>query len=237
MNVIWHDLECGSYVEDLALWRGLAEKHGDPILDVGAGTGRVTLDLARAGHTVTALDLDGELLTELERRANGLSVTTMQADARAFELGTRFALVIVPMQTIQLLGGRDGRLSFLRRASRHVTATGRVAVAISPTLELFEVLDGVPGPTPDMCEIDGVVYASHPTAVRAAGGDYVLERRREVVTAGGERSVSENTIQLDRVGARQLQREAALVGLRDAGHALIPSTEEYIGSTVVILRA
>jgi hypothetical protein len=49
--------------------------------------------------------------------------------------------------------------------------------------------------------------------------------------------VSENTIQLDRVGARQLQREAALVGLRDAGHALIPSTEEYIGSTVVILRA
>jgi SAM-dependent methyltransferase len=237
MNVIWHDLECGSYVEDLPLWRAVAEEHGDPILDVGAGTGRVTLELARAGHAVTALDLDGELLAELEQRAAGLSVRTVQADARGFDLDARFALVIVPMQTIQLLGGRDGRLSFLRCANAHLAPEGRLAVAISPTLELFEVLDGLPGPTPDMCEIDGVVYASHPTAVRAAGGDYVLERRREVVSAGGERSVSENTIQLDRVGARQLQREAALVGLRDAGHAQIPATDEYVGSTVVMFRA
>ena len=38
-----------------------------PVLDVGAGAGRVALDLARAGHDVTALDLDAELLAELAR--------------------------------------------------------------------------------------------------------------------------------------------------------------------------
>ena len=57
-EVVWHDLECGSYRADLPLWRDLAERHGDPILDVGAGTGRVSLDLAQAGHRVTALDLE-----------------------------------------------------------------------------------------------------------------------------------------------------------------------------------
>ena len=64
-SVIWHELECGSYTEDLELWRGLAREAGGPVLDVGAGTGRVTLELARQGNTVTALDLDEELLAEL----------------------------------------------------------------------------------------------------------------------------------------------------------------------------
>ena len=52
MSVIWHDLECGGYREDLPLWRALADRAGGPVLDVGAGTGRVALDLARAGHEV-----------------------------------------------------------------------------------------------------------------------------------------------------------------------------------------
>ena len=69
VSVIWHDLECGAYAEDLPLWRALAAEHGDPVLDVGAGTGRVALDLARAGHRVTALDRDPELLEALARRA------------------------------------------------------------------------------------------------------------------------------------------------------------------------
>ena len=56
VNAIWHDLECGAYAEDLPLWRSLASTYGDPVLDVGAGTGRVALDLARRGHRVTALD-------------------------------------------------------------------------------------------------------------------------------------------------------------------------------------
>ena len=66
MSVIWHDIECGAYAEDLPLWRSLAAEYGDPVLDVGAGTGRVALDLARAGYRVTALDRDPELLAALE---------------------------------------------------------------------------------------------------------------------------------------------------------------------------
>src|SRR5690606_9884788 len=56
--VIWHDVECGAYDTDLPLWRTLSKGLDGPVLDVGAGTGRVTLDLARRGREVIALDAE-----------------------------------------------------------------------------------------------------------------------------------------------------------------------------------
>ena len=55
-EVIWHDVENGSYAADLELWRTLAAEASGPILDLGAGTGRVARDLHAAGHEVHALD-------------------------------------------------------------------------------------------------------------------------------------------------------------------------------------
>jgi SAM-dependent methyltransferase len=237
VTAIWHDLECGGYAADLPLWRMLAAEHGDPVLEVGAGTGRVAIDLVRRGHQVTALDKDAELLAELSRRADGLKLPTALADARTFELDHRFALCLVPMQTIQLLGGLDGRLAFLERARGHLETRGVLAAALATQLEAYELPDGGPGLVPDMCERDGVVYASHPTAIRADGDGFVLERRRETVGPDGRRTVEANVIRLDRVLPSELEREAAEAGLRPAGRAAIPATKDYSGSEVVILRA
>ncbi len=236
MSVIWHDLECGGYAQDLALWRSLVSDYGDPVLDVGAGTGRVTLVLAREGYRVTALDRDPELLAELARRAARLDVETVLADARKFDLRQRFALCIMPMQTIQLMGGADGRAAFLRRAKRHLLDGGILAIAISETLELFEVSSGTT-PLPDICELDGIVYASHPTAVRTAGDGFVLERCRETVTTEGIRSVAQDLIRLDRLSGAQLEQEAAGAGLTAIETRTVPPTADHVGSEVVILRA
>ena len=236
MSAIWHDLECGAYDADLPLWRSLADQHGDPVLDVGAGTGRTSLDLAQHGATVTALDHDPELIAELALRADGLKVTTVVADARQFALGRRFALCIVPMQTIQLLDGGAERASFLRCAKAHLRARAILAVALAVELEVFAVPDDSPVPLPDICERDGIVYSSQPTAVRAADDGFILERRRETVTPDGRLSIVRNTIRLERLAAEQLEAEAAAAGFSPAGRRSIPATRDYAGSTVVMLR-
>jgi SAM-dependent methyltransferase len=242
-EAIWHDLECGRYSEDLPLWLQLADElvpRGQALLDVGAGTGRVTLALARAGHRVVALDRSLELLQALERRAVGLPVDTVCADARDFRLvGRTFPLIIVPMQTIQLLGGRAGRGAFLERARLHLSVGGVLALALAAAedFEEFEWGDGNAAPLADIAEIGGSAYFSQPTAVRRVGDAFVLERHREIVDAAGARTSSADSIALDVVSAQELQEDGAQLGLRSRGPRSIRPTDEHIGSEVVILNA
>jgi SAM-dependent methyltransferase len=200
------------------------------VLDVGAGTGRVALDLARAGHEVTALDIDDELLAELERRGAGLPVRTVVADASDFEAG-EFALVLVPMQTIQLLPERDG---FFASARRAVAAGGHLALAITERLEPFEA--EVELPAPDTGEVDGWRFLSQPTAVREAPEGMRIERLRHTIGPAGERDAEPNTIVLARVTARGLIEEGEAAGLHRHATLHIAPTREHVGSEVVILR-
>ncbi len=237
LESVWHDLECGAYAQDLPFWRALADEHGDPVLDVGAGTGRVALELARAGHKVTALDSHPALLAELERRASGLAVSTVVADARRFELYRRFALCIMPMQTVQLLGGRHPRLAFLGCARRHLVPGGVLAIALSDELELYDASEDTLVPLPDICEREGIVYSSQPIAVRADPTGFVLERRREIVSADGQHTVEQDLTRLDRLTAEELEGEAREAGLRTLDRSIIEQTHEYVGSVVVMLGA
>jgi len=234
--VRWHDVECGPYAADLPLWRELAAAADGPILDVGCGTGRVTLDLARRGHAVTGLDVDPELLAALRERAQGLPVETVAADARAFTLARRFALCVVPMQTVQLLGGGDGRTAFLRCARGALVPGGTLAIALADPLESFDADHDEP-PTPDVLEFDGVVYASQPVAVREAPASVTLERVRRIVARDGSSTTAPDTIELARLSAAALEREGRAAGLAAVGRRAIPATDEYVGSTVVVLRA
>jgi SAM-dependent methyltransferase len=234
-EVIWHDIECGAYDLDLPLWRELANTEGSPVLDVGAGTGRVTLDLARRGHEVVALDRRPKLLDALRERAAGLEVTTIAADARDFATGLRFPLIVVPMQTLQLFVGADGRARFLKRAREHLAPGGLVAVALADALECFDEEHDQP-PPPDFREVAGVVYASRPVAVRDLGGRAAIDRVREIVAADGTLTTEENVVELDRVDPDELEDEAAAFGLRAEPARRIPQTLEYVGSTVVMLR-
>ncbi len=230
-KVIWHDVECGAYSADLPLWHHLAREAGGPVLDVGAGTGRVALDLARAGHDVTALDVDAELLAELEARAGDLPVRTLVADAADFDAGTTFALVVVPMQTIQLLPERQG---FFASARRAVAPDGLVALAIAEVLESFEA--DIELPAPDTGEADGWRFLSQPTAVRAVPDGTAIERLRHTIGPAGERATEPNRIVLTSVTTDGLVAEGEAAGLHRHATLHIAPTSEHIGSEVVVLR-
>ncbi|HWF75092.1 MAG TPA: hypothetical protein VG186_17220, partial [Solirubrobacteraceae bacterium] len=92
-------------------------------------------------------------------------------------------------------------------------------------------------PLPDIRELDGVVYASRPIAVREQSDAFVIERLREIVGRDGAHEVQENRIALYRVGAAELEREGVAAGFHALARAHIPATADYVGSEVVILGA
>lgn len=257
LEVIWHDLECGSYRADLPLWRELAEDAaGGAILEIGAGSGRVALDLAGAGHRVTALDRDRRLLDSLSARAGDLDVEVVCADARSFDLGPRdFSLCLAPMQTVQLLGGEAGRIAFLRRARAHLQPGGLLACAVVTDFEFFDCTRGEDGPESETVTLDGVDYVSRPIRVQAREGRIVLERARRILPGGVEARATGSTrllrlgagaktiagqrdvIELDLVSVEQLEREGAAAGLLAVSPRRTEATDEYMPSDVVMLRA
>ena len=235
--VIWHDVECGGYDADLPLWRDLARQAGGPILDLGAGTGRVTLDLAAAGHHVTALDSDPVLLDELAERARarGLDVRCISADARALDAAGRFALVLAPMQFVQIMGGEPGRAALLKAVAACLRPGGAFAAAISDLDEAIAAEDALP-PLPDVGEREGWVYSSLPLDVRPEPGGVAVEWLRQVVSPAGELTERRHTQVLDSLTPDQLAGEATAHGLRPEARHEIAHTTEYIGSTVIVLE-
>jgi SAM-dependent methyltransferase len=236
--VIWHDVECGAYAADLALWRELAERAAGPVLELGAGTGRVALHLAELGHEVTALDSDRALLDELERRAErrGLAVPTVLADARSLAaMPARYALVLAPMQLLQVLGGPSARAELLSGAAALLVPGGLFAAAIAELDAAVSPEDAEP-PVPDVGERDGWVFSSLPLDVRPEPGGVAVERLRQVVSPAGELTEERHTQLLDSLSPDQLEREAAAAGLRAEERHEIPATPDHIGSEVIVCR-
>jgi SAM-dependent methyltransferase len=232
-EVIWHDVENGSYLADLPLWRELADEVAGPVLDLGAGTGRVTRDLHAAGHAVHALDVDADLLTALRERSP--EVPAYAADARSFELDERFALVLAPMQLVQILGGSDERVAMLDHVRRHLLPDGRFAAALADPYDAVAEEDRSP-PYPDMVERGGWVYSSQPVWVREEPGRVVVERVRQAVSPCGALEEEIAPFALDVVSVDEFEDEARAAGLLPVERHSVPETRDHIGSEVVVCR-
>ena len=231
--VVWHDVECGGYTADLALWHELAASERGPVLDIGAGTGRVALPLARAGHDLTALDREPALLEALAARAAGLDVATVVADAGDFSLDRRFGLAIVPMQTVQLLSDRPAFLAVVRR---HLLPGGLLAIAIAAALEDFDDLEGEL-PPPDVATVADWRFASQPTAVRALPERTRIERVRRMFGPDGTVTEEDDVIELAVLTTERLEDEGRAAGFTPEPALLVAPTDEHVGSEVVLLRA
>jgi SAM-dependent methyltransferase len=240
---VWHEVECGSYAADLPLWEELAGAAGGPILDLGCGTGRVGLHLARRGHQVLGLDTDAALVAELNSRAEdaGLPGRAIAADATRFSLDSWFPLALAPMQLVQLLPGKRERHAMLAGVAAHLLPSGILAAALVEREGLPEsntmAGDNGTAPLPDVRELDGWLFSSLPLAVRGDGERLVVERLRQAVSPDGELSEEVHITQLHPLSPPQLEAEAREAGLRPAGRRRVPPTDSHVGSTICLLEA
>ena len=231
---IWHDVECGAYAADFAVWDELADRCGDPILELGAGTGRLAIHLARRGHRVIGLDYEEELIAAQRERAAGLPVTPLLADARGFELPEPVALALAPMQLLQMLANRAERLACLDSVAAQLLPGGRLAAAMVEGMPEPEEGDGEPL-VPDVREVDGWVYSSLPLEAVVGEEHIHVHRLRQRVSPTGELTDEPDSVTICTLTADELEAEAAEVGLVAIERLVIGATADHVGSTVVVL--
>lgn len=132
-----------SFQGDVDWYVRKARESGGPVLELGAGTGRITLAVAGAGVTIHALDASEPMLDALKsklQRAPEMRdrVHVVQADMRSFELPERFALIIAPFRAFLHNVTEADRLACLRNVRRHLQPGGRFAFNVfHPSLEVM----------------------------------------------------------------------------------------------------
>lgn len=131
----YYDLENADFTEDLDYWLGLAEDHGNPVLELGCGSGRVLLHLARRGCAITGIDNSPEMLALLAAKlklatAKHLSAPPAYhlASLHDFDLPTRFKLAIMPFNTFMHLLTPEAQLTVLVNIRRHLAPGGALAL-------------------------------------------------------------------------------------------------------------
>lgn len=127
-----YDQQYARYRDDLPFYTRLADDYGSPVLELGAGTARVSAALAKAGHRVVGIESSREMLRRGQERleATRLSerVSLQQGDMRSVQLEERFPLVIAPFNTFMhayTLADQDATLQTVRH---HLEPGGLLAL-------------------------------------------------------------------------------------------------------------
>jgi SAM-dependent methyltransferase len=118
--------------EDLPFWLKLAIRQNGSILELGCGTGRVMIALARLGFTTYGLDHDAEMLALLQLQVSPELASRchfFQADMAAFHLAQSFALILLPCNTLSTLPAETRRAA-LACIRQHLSPDGLFAASL-----------------------------------------------------------------------------------------------------------
>ena len=122
-----YDLQYKNYRDDIPFYTRLANDYSGPVLELGAGTARVSAALARAGHEVVALEPSPEMIRRGQKRlaeAHVENVTYVQGDMRTARLGQQFPLIIAPFNTLMHLYTLSDQDAALQTVKAHLAPGG-----------------------------------------------------------------------------------------------------------------
>ncbi|MGH7710128.1 MAG: class I SAM-dependent methyltransferase, partial [Gemmatimonadaceae bacterium] len=135
--------------EDVPFYVQEAARAQGAVLELGCGTGRITLALARAGHPVVGVDNSEVMLARCREKVLAEDplvrsrITLHHADARRLELGEKYALAIAPFRVLQHLTRVEDQLQFLDGVARHLVSGGRFVFDVfNPNFATLTAVDG-----------------------------------------------------------------------------------------------
>jgi SAM-dependent methyltransferase len=141
--------------DDVSFFTARARASGGPVLDLGTGTGRVAIPLARAGFTVVGLDLSPHMLAQarqkLEREPAEVRdrVRLVQGDMAAFDLGERFGLAVIPFRGFQIITTPQAQRNCLTSVHTHLRPGGILVLHLFDPLLQTLVPEETAAPHPD----------------------------------------------------------------------------------------
>ena len=155
---------------DIDFWVEQALAARGPVLEIGCGTGRVLLPTARAGVSITGLDLSPHMLTvcraQLSKEPQEIRdrAELIEADMRSFDLGRTFALATMPFRPFQHLTTVDDQMACLATIRRHLHEGGRLILDLfNPSIPILAREDEGQehGPDPEFSTPDGRKVVSY----------------------------------------------------------------------------
>lgn len=132
----FYDIEHEGFRPDIPFYLEEAKKAGGPVLELASGTGRVTVELAKAGIETVGLEISERMLEVARRKTSSLDpdvqkkLTWIQGDMRSFELGRKFPMIFIPFNSFQMLETRANQEACLTCVSRHLASGGLFILAI-----------------------------------------------------------------------------------------------------------
>lgn len=130
-----YDLDVGDFADDLPFYERLAKRADGAILELGVGTGRAAIHLARAGFDVIGIDRSEPMLERARHKAceaQSDTLSLLTGDMRTFELGRRFGLIFAGYGAFHHLLTQDDQLACLRSVERHLQPHGLFVCDLRP---------------------------------------------------------------------------------------------------------
>ena len=145
----FYDLYVGDRRDDLPMYMDHAARSSSPVLEIGAGSGRLTIPLASEGYRVVAVDISPSMLAILEAKLEKQPadvrsrVRIVQSDVCRLDLGETYDLVIVPFYTFNYLLTAEVQREALRRIRSHMDESGRLILDVYiPVRRIAASVDG-----------------------------------------------------------------------------------------------
>src|SRR2546423_15571063 len=119
---------------DRFFYRELIGQHGQPVLDVGCGTGRLLLDYLAQGIDIDGADNSPEMLAICVEKAQrlGLNPRVFKQAMERLDLPRTYRMIMVPSSSFQLLIDPQDAQEAMHRFFRHLKSGGVLLMPLIP---------------------------------------------------------------------------------------------------------